>query len=136
MLNKVVHRLLPLLLLTGVSCWGQNSGGGTVQGTVKDSTGAVVPGVKVSIIHLETGVKSTTASNRDGFYLFPPVQIGKYKVRCEAPGMKAWEQEITLQTGSTQDVNAVLALGDVSQTVQVTEEIPLITTTDPTDANL
>jgi len=134
MLNRVLFRVLPLLIMASISCWSQNSGGGTVQGTVKDSTGAVVPGVKVSITHIETGVKSNTASNQDGFFVFPPVQIGIYKVRCEATGMKAWEQEITLQAGSTVDVNASLALGDVSQTVQVTAEIPLVTTTDPTDA--
>jgi hypothetical protein len=48
--------------------------------------------------------------------------------------MKAWEEVITLETGKTLEVDAVLTLGDVSQTVQVTAEVPLVSTTDPTGA--
>jgi hypothetical protein len=125
---------LVMALIVSASLWGQNSGSATVQGTVKDASGAVVPGAKVTITHTETGVKSNTVSNNEGFFVFPPVQIGKYRVRCEATGMKAWEQEITLDTGATVEVNTVLSPGEVSQTVQVSAEIPLVTTTDPTDA--
>jgi hypothetical protein len=134
MLNKLFFRAAALLLLASASGWSQNSGGATVQGTVKDATGAVVPGAKVTITHSETGVKSNTASNNEGFFVFPPVQIGNYKVRCEATGMKAWEREVALSTGSTVEVNVVLTLGDVTETVQVTAEVPLVTTTEPTDA--
>jgi hypothetical protein len=134
MLNKFFFRAAVLLLLASASVWAQNSGSGTIQGTVKDVTGAVVPGAKVTITHTETGVKSNTVSNNEGFFVFPPVQIGKYKARCEATGMKAWEQEITLDAGSRVEVNAALSPGDVTQTLQVTAEIPLVTTTDATDA--
>src|ERR1035441_222633 len=134
MLKQFFFRTAVLMLLGCASGWGQNSGSATVQGTVKDSTGAFIPGAKVTITHAETSVTTKTASNNDGFFVFPPVQIGKYKVRCEATGMKAWEQEITLGTGKTVEVNAVLSLGDVSQTVLVTADVPLVTTTDPTDA--
>ena len=134
MSSNFFFRAVALLLLLTASGWGQNSGSATVQGTVKDASGAVVPGAKVTITQIETGLKSNTVSNNEGFFAFPPVQIGKYKVRCEATGMKAWEQEITLDTGRTAEVTAVLTLGDVTQTVQVTAEVPLVTTTDPTDA--
>ena len=134
MLHKVFFCAPVLFLLASASAWGQTSGGATVQGSVKDATGAVVPGAKVTITHVETGVKNNTVTNHDGLFVFPPVQIGNYRVRCEAPGMKAWEQEVLLETGRTLDVNAVLALGDVSQTVEVTAEVPLVSTTDPTDA--
>ena len=125
---------MPLLLLAGASGWAQSSGGAAIQGTVKDASAAVVPGAKLTITHVETGVKSNSVSNNDGFFVFPPVQIGKYKVRCEANGMKAWEREVELATGSTVEVNVALSLGDVTQTVLVTSEAPLVTTTEATDA--
>ena len=62
------------------------------------------------------------------------MQIGKYRVRCEATGMKAWEGETLLETGKTVEVNPTLSLGDVTQTVEVSADVPMITTTDPTDA--
>jgi hypothetical protein len=123
-----------LLLLTSAFALAQSSGGSTLQGTVKDASGAVVPGARISITHLDTGVKKTTASNNDGSFTFPPVQIGTYKVRCEHTGMKAWEQNVELATGQTVDVDPVLSLGQTSETITVSENIPLITTTDPTDA--
>jgi hypothetical protein len=134
MLKKMVFRAVVVVLLAGVPGWCQNSGSATVQGTVKDGTGAVVPAAKVTITHVETGVKADTVSNNEGFFIFPPVQIGKYKVRCEAAGMKAWEQAIALDAGSTVNLTPQLSLGDVSQTVLVTADVPLITTTEATDA--
>jgi hypothetical protein len=130
---KSVFRLTLLSMLCALCALAQ-SGGATLQGTVKDSSGAVLPGAKVSLTHLDTGVKSSSASNNDGFFVFPPVQIGRYRVRCEATGMKAWEEVVTLATGMVADVNPVLTLGDVNQTVEVTDTAPLVTTTDPTDA--
>jgi hypothetical protein len=112
----------------------QSAGGATVQGTVKEASGAVIPGAKLTITRIETGVKSNTVSNNDGYFVTPPLPIGKYQVRCEATGMKAWEKEVQLETGQTVEVNPVLSLGAVSETVSVTATIPLVTTTDPTDA--
>ena len=123
-----------LVALFSLPAWGQSSGSATVQGTVKDASGAVIPGVTVRITHAETGVITQTISNQDGFFIFPPVQMGQYRVRCESTGMKAWEQTITLDTGSTVMLNATMAAGDVSQTIDVIAEIPLVTTTDATDA--
>ena len=110
------------------------TGGATLQGTVKDATGSVIPAAKIAITKIETGVKTNSTSNKDGYFTFPPVAIGKYLVHCESPGMKAWEQDVDLQTGQTTDVNPVLAVGQVSETVMVSATIPLVTTTDPTDA--
>ncbi len=113
---------------------GQSSGSATLQGVVKDSSGAVIPKAKLTSTHIETGVKAATTSNNDGFFVFPPTQIGKYKVRCEAPGMKAWEQDVMLETGKVSDVAPVLTLGDVTQTVMVTDAAPMITANEATDS--
>ena len=130
---KFAARLAAISILSAICAFAQ-SGGATLQGTVKDATGAVMPGVKISITHLDTGIKSGTVSNNDGFFVFPPVQIGSYRVRCEAKGMKAWEETLVLATGQLADINPRLTLGDVNQTVEVTDTAPLVTTTDPTDA--
>ena len=101
---------------------------------MKDASGGIIPGAHVTITHLDTGVQTAIAANNDGFFIFPPVQIGKYQVRCEASGMKAWQEQIQLETGQTVEVNPVLSAGQVSETVTVTGAIPMVTTTDPTDA--
>ncbi len=84
-------RIAAFVIFAAPLAFSQSSGSATLQGTVKDSSGAVIPGAKVIATHIETGVKATTVSNNDGVLVFPPVQIGKYQVRCEATGMKAWE---------------------------------------------
>ena len=134
MFNSSVFRMIASAILATACAMAQSSGSATLQGVVKDSTGAVIPGAKVTATHIETGVKANTVSNNDGAFVFPPTQIGNYKVRCEATGMKAWEQDVLLETGKTVDVNPVLALGDVSQTVLVSADVPMITTNEPTDA--
>lgn len=125
---------LTLSLLIPFCSSAQSSGGGTVQGTVKDISGAVIPGAKVLITHIETGVKTSGVSNHDGFFAFPPVPVGKYLARCEAVGMKAWEQTVELDAGQILDLNPVLNLGQSSETITVSSAVPLVNTTDPTDA--
>jgi hypothetical protein len=66
---------------------------------VKDPSGAVIPDAKISILHLATGVATNTATNSDGYYATPPVNIGQYKIRVEKPGMKSWEGGVNLETG-------------------------------------
>src|SRR5262245_52970117 len=92
-----------VLLLAAIPlAWGQSvTGGGTIQGTVKDTTGAAIPGAKVEITHLDSGVVTKTVANQDGYFATPPIKIGKYKVRVESVGMKAWEGELLLETGRT-----------------------------------
>lgn len=132
--HKSVLKAIALAIFASVCVLAQSSGSATLQGTVKDTTGAVIPNAKVTATHIDTGVTAATTSNNDGLFVFPPTQIGKYKVRCEATGMKAWEQDVLLETGKTADISPVLTLGDVSQTVMVSAEVPLITTNEPTDA--
>jgi hypothetical protein len=111
-----------------------NSGGATIQGTVKDVSGLVLPSAQLSVTNVETGDKIAVVANGDGYFTTPPMQIGRYRVRCEATGMKAWEQDVLLETGRTIEIAPVLSPGTINQTVQVTEEIPQITTTEATDA--
>ncbi|HEY2933413.1 MAG TPA: carboxypeptidase-like regulatory domain-containing protein, partial [Acidobacteriota bacterium] len=113
-----------------------SAGGGTIQGTVKDTTGAVIPGAKVIIRQLETGLVTNSEANGEGFFSTPPLSIGKYKIRVETIGMKAWEGELLLETARVAEIAPVLSLGEVSETMVVSGNItPLVTTTDATDGS-
>ena len=121
-------------LLFAFACFGQSAtGGGTIQGTVKDVQGAAIPHAKIAATHIDTGEVTASETNSDGFFTTPPVKIGKYKVRVQAANMKAWEGELELDTGRTVEIQPVLSVGQVNETVTVSETIPLVTTTDPTD---
>jgi hypothetical protein len=127
--------LLLCLLFTSV-CFAQSSaGGGTIQGTVKDTTGASIPQARLTITHTETGEVIRSSANTAGFFSTPPLKIGKYRVRVEAAGMKAWESELTLETGHIENIEPALTIGQVTETVEVTDVIPLVTTTEPTNAH-
>ena len=102
--------LLICLLLASVALQAQ-VGAGSIQGTVTDPTGAVIPNAAVSADNVETGISSRTLSNRAGFFIFPSAQPGKYRVTAESPGMQKWEGQLQLQTGQDAVVTPVLAVG-------------------------
>jgi hypothetical protein len=106
------------------------TGAGNVQGTVKDATGAVIPGAKVRLVHSGTGLAPETTTNGVGFYLFPSVQPGQYKLSVQAAGMEAWEGELLLQVGQSAVVDAALKVGAATTQITVAGDVtPLVTTT-------
>ena len=128
--------VLALLALTVASCLAQSAaGGGTILGTVKDSTGAAIPSAKVTILHTGTGRQLKTASNQDGYFVTPTLASGDYRIHVEAAGMKSWQEQLLLETGTTVEVAPVLSPGSINELVMVTATIPLVSTTDPTDAS-
>ncbi len=107
------------------------TGRGTIHGIVKDSGGAAIPRARIAITHAATGAVNTTESNSEGFFATPPIKIGSCRVRVEAQGMKTGEWDLTFETGRSVDLSPVLTVGPVSETVIVTETIPLVTTSLP-----
>jgi Carboxypeptidase regulatory-like domain len=113
------------------------TGSGNIQGTVKDSAGAVIPSVKVSVTHIDTGRQQQTTTNEVGFYLIPSTQTGRYKINVQATGMQAWEGELLLQTGQTAVVDPVMKPGATITEITVAGDVtPLATTTGPTLGNV
>src|SRR5262245_25055144 len=86
------------LLVLAVPSWGQ-TGTGSIQGAVKDASGAVVPEAKVRIVQTQTTRQYDTVTNEVGFYLFPSVQLGPYQITVEMAGMETWKGELTLVAG-------------------------------------
>jgi len=103
---------------------------GTISGTVKDETGAVLPGVSITIGHVDTGVIRETVSSDEGSYFAPNLAIGNYQVRAELPGFStAVRTGITLTVGRQAIVDLVLQVGAITDEVTVTGEAPLVEST-------
>lgn len=124
--------LAVLLLFTGIgfspSALGQ-AVYGSIAGTVYDSSGAGVPRATVNITDLQKNISYTTTTNESGNYSQTHLIIGRYRVRVEMAGFKASVNEgvdIAVDTVTTVDVT--LQPGDVTQTIDVTAEAPLLKT--------
>jgi hypothetical protein len=109
------------------------TGSGTVQGIVRDTSSAVIAGAQVSITNTGTMRKYTTTTNGVGFFGFPPAQPGSYEIKVEAPGMQAWEGKFLLVVGQTAEISPVLKVGAIANEITVAGDVaPLVTTTDST----
>ncbi len=101
-----------------------------ITGTVSDSTGAVIPGAKITFIHVATNTTFTMETDAEGRYVSPPLRIGEYRVEAEAPGFKRFVRSgVVLQINQTAVLNITLELGAVTETVEVSAAAPLLETT-------
>src|SRR6266540_6034794 len=81
-------------------------------GVVKDSTGALVPGVQITIVHVQTNRRFSARTNDQGRYMSVALPVGEYRLECELPGFKkALRSGINLQVQDTAVVDFVLAVG-------------------------
>ncbi len=102
---------------------------GSINGTITDQTGAVIPGVKVTAVNEGTGFVRTTVTHEDGTYVFTPVKIGSYTVTAEFKGFQRAERvHIAVDVQQQVVVDFALQPGAVTQTVEVTTAAPLLQT--------
>lgn len=93
---------------------------GTITGTISDPSGAVIPGARVTLTQVETGLVLQGTTNRAGIYVFSPIKIGQYTVTATAPGFQTITQTgLTLNVNQTLVANLKLHPGQVTQTVTV-----------------
>jgi hypothetical protein len=106
---------------------------GRILGSVKDPTGAVLPGVQISIIDKDRGLARTLTSDEVGQYNAPNLIPGTYTVRAELPGFKALAREnVVVEVGQEIRVDVTIEPGAQAETVTVNEAVPLIDTTGAT----
>jgi len=110
---------------------------GSISGTVADETGAVLPGVEVTINNLDTGLSRTAISDDRGAYRAPSLPVGPYEVRAELAGFQTVIRTgISLTVGRQAVVNLELRVGEITEQVIVTGEASLVETTQSTVADL
>ncbi|MGH9670626.1 MAG: carboxypeptidase regulatory-like domain-containing protein, partial [Terriglobales bacterium] len=103
---------------------------GRIQGTVTDSTGAVVVEAKVTIRNTNTGLERSTATDATGFFVVPELPIGNYSVTVEKPGFqKSVASGVRVDVAAERRVDVALRPGQVEQVTEVTAEVPLVETT-------
>src|ERR1700719_2529028 len=126
-LRVCLYAVYALLLLSTVALAQRDLG--TITGSVVDAQGAAVPNAKVTITNEATGVSYDTVTTDAGAYTRPAVNPGSYTVKATAPGFQVAEQKgIIVNPGAPVSVNLTLAVGNASQTVEVTAAAPLLQT--------
>lgn len=105
----------------------------SISGLVTDPSGAVIPGVHITVTEVSTGISTTAQGNSLGFYVVTNLEPGTYALRAEAPGFNAYEQTgIEMQVGQPRTVDVAMKVGAASTQVTVTGASPLVDTSDQT----
>ena len=100
-----------------------------ITGTVKDSSGGVLPGANVTATQTDTGFKRDVVSDTDGLFLLPALQIGPYRLEVSLQGFRTSIQTgIVLQVNSNPNVPVVLELGTVQEAITVTANTQTVET--------
>lgn len=134
MKSRLVGTLLGTAVLAGVAFPGvaQNVNG-AVTGNVTDVTGAVVPGAKITVHNVDTGVDSTAVSDASGLYRVSYLPLGRYQLTVEASGFgKKVVPTFTLEALQTPTFNVQLQAGGSTETVNVSDAAPILNTNDAT----
>jgi hypothetical protein len=125
MFRRLLIAAAALLVSTSVFAQSQAMNG-LIEGTVKDSSGGVLPGVSVTVTNVSTGESKTYSTDATGNFRAPLLSLGAYKVRIELSGFKTYERAgFNLSAGQSVVVNAVLETGVMTETVTVTGEVAI-----------
>src|SRR5262249_45136240 len=109
--------------------WAQAVSTSQISGSVKDQTGAVLPGAEVSVEQTETGGKRTVLTDETGSYTLPSLPIGPYRLEVMLPGFRTYVQTgITLQVNSNPTISVVMDVGQVSEQIEVAADAALVET--------
>ena len=104
---------------------------GSISGTVRDTSGSVIPGVNVTLTNSGTGQSISTTTKSAGEYTFSPVRIGHYSVAAEMTGFEKIQQNnVTVDVQEKVQVDLLMTLGKTSETVTVDAAPPALQTQD------
>ena len=103
-------RIIFVYFIACAAVWGQATA--QISGTVRDQSGAVLPGVEVTVIHTDTSARRTTVTNETGLYVHPNLAIGAYRLEAALSGFRTFIQTgIVLQVGSSPAINPSVGSG-------------------------
>jgi hypothetical protein len=130
----MVTRLLCACLI--LACWteAQTNTSGSVDVSVTDASGAIVPGADLGLRNLETNDTRKASTQTNGVYQFQALPFGRYRLTASKPGFdNAVFDPVEVQTGRVTAIRATLTVGHSTQTVQVNDASPLV---EPTSSTL
>src|ERR1700733_11703850 len=117
-----------VFLCLAAAGFAQSTNSSDLRGTVTDPSGAVVPGVKVTLLNLDTGITTNLTTNDAGIYDAVSIRPGKYQVTFAKEGFsKLVRDAITLDVGVL-SVDAQLTVGAAQQQIEVQAEAPMLRT--------
>ena len=119
-------KLAIAILLAVTTCLAQTTG--TINGVVRDESGAVIPGAKVGIRGLASGDRRAAAANERGAYAFPFLAPGGYELEFSRPGFTTVAVKATLNITDVVAIDAVLRPSAVAERIEVTAASPLLQT--------
>src|SRR5262245_65984022 len=110
MFMKLVMRLVVRVLVLVIPCTtALAQGTAQISGTVKDQSGAVLPGVEITVTQTETNIPRSTITNETGSYVLPNLAVGPYRLEATLPGFRSYVQNgIVLQVNGSPVINPVL----------------------------
>src|SRR3984893_13688591 len=101
--------------------------GGTISGTVTDSSGRVINNVEITITNVATGVTREITTNDEGFYSAPNLLPGTYEAKFAAKGFRTEARKgIELTVGASVALDQALRVGSIAETVVVQSEVPAV----------
>ena len=129
-MRRIVLCLFAVTIVFGLAAvdgWAQATA--QIAGTVRDQSGAVLPGVEVTVVQTDTAAARTAVSNETGSYILSNLPIGPYRLEAALPGFRTFVQTgIVLQVNSAPVVNPVLQVGQVSEQIEVQANATLVET--------
>ncbi len=125
---KGLKVLLVFVFTTSIAL-AQTTGAATIVGNVTDTSGALIPGAKVSVVNAETGFTFEGIANGEGYFYIPYVRPGTYNMTVEVQGFKKYIRNgIELRTNEQPRIDVKLDVGNVTESVEVTATTPLLET--------
>ena len=128
-MRYVLKCLVGALSISALTCavvWAQATA--QISGAVTDATGALLPGVEVTVTQTDTGLTRTALSNETGAYILANLPVGPYRLEGVLPGFQTYAQTGALQVNDLRVVNVVLEVGQVTQTIEVEANAALVET--------
>src|SRR6476469_8045519 len=130
-MKKIILAMIMLCALVGPSTAVAQQTTGNITGRIVDAQGAAVPGVTVTARNPQTGFVRTDVSDAEGVYRLTALPVGDYDVTTDLSGFSNFSRkEVTVNVAQTTDLNVELKLAGVSESVNVTAEVPMVKTTD------
>jgi hypothetical protein len=131
---RLVLAVFATIVLLPAGVWAQETRA-TITGTVRDAQGAVVPGVTVTVVNVDTGLSTDSVTNQDGVFTIQRLQPGPVRLSAALTGFKTFVREgITLRTAETVTINVPLVVGTLEETVTVSASASAIESNESTIA--